>query len=135
MLSYKYTIEGVSICIKLYFIKIINGRSEIYEYIQKMSNNKNKSKTDKIKFTKIISYIDLLARNGLNLKEPYVKHIEGDLWELRPLRDRILFTYYENNKIVMLNYFMKTTNKTPQKEIEKAKRLLKEYKSRSDENE
>ena len=135
MLSYKYTIEGVSICIKLYFIKIINGRSEIYEYIQKLANNKNKSKTDKIKFTKIISYIDLLARNGLNLKEPYVKHIEGELWELRPLRDRILFTYIENNKIIMLNYFIKSTNKTPQREIEKAKRLLKEYKSRSDENE
>lgn len=27
--------------------------------------------------------IDLLAENGTKLKEPYAKHIEDELWELR----------------------------------------------------
>ena len=35
---------------------------------------------------------------------------------------------------ILLNYFMKQTQKTPQREIEKAKRLLKEYKERNDLN-
>lgn len=34
----------------------------------------------------------------------------------------------ENNKFVLLNIFVKQTQKTPQREIEKAKKLLDNYK-------
>ncbi len=29
--------------------------------------------------------------HGTAAGEPYVKHLDGEIWELRPLRDRILF--------------------------------------------
>lgn len=58
--------------------------------------------------------------------------IYEDIWELRPLRDRILFASWCNNKFVLLSVFMKQTQKTPQREIEKAKRLLEDYKKRSE---
>ena len=60
-----------------------------------------------------------------------IKHLEDEIWELRPLRDRILFAYWENNKFILLNIFMKKTQKTPKKEIEKAKKYLKEFMKRS----
>lgn len=72
----------------------------------------------------------MLKINGLNLGEPYIKHIENEIWELRPLRDRILFASWSNNKFILLSVFMKQTQKTPRREIEKAKELLKDYKRR-----
>ena len=73
----------------------------------------------------------MLRENGLALGIPYVKHLEGEIWELRPLRNRILFAYIKNDKFVLLNMFVKKTQKAPKKEIEKAKRLLKDYIDRS----
>lgn len=78
----------------------------------------------------IIVYED---KNGIG--EPYIKYINNEIWELRPIRDRILFASLCNNKFILLNLFMKETNKTPQREIEKARRLLEDYKDRSNKNE
>ena len=63
------------------------------------------------------------------------KKIENEIWELRPLRNRILFASVCYNKFILLNIFMKQTQKTPKGEIEKAKRLLKDYKDRSGKDE
>ena len=109
-----------------------NGKSELYEYLLQLQ--RKSSKDSNIKFKKIVSYIDNLKIYGLSLGEPYIKHIENEIWELRPLRDRILFASWCNNKFVLLSIFMKQTQKTPKREIEKAKRLLEDYKKRSVEN-
>ena len=105
------------------------GKSEIEEYLKKLQNNKNNKET-RIKFNKIVMYIDLLSKYGLNLNEKYLKHIEDEIWELRPLRDRILFASIQNNKFILLSMFMKQTQKTPKREIERAKNNLKDYKER-----
>lgn len=105
------------------------GYSEVYEYINKL--NKNNTKDNRIKLKKISMYIDLLSKYGLILNEPYIKELDNDIWELRPLRDRILFASWYNNKFVLLSIFMKQTQKTPEREIKKAKRLLEDYKKRS----
>ncbi|MCI8393433.1 MAG: type II toxin-antitoxin system RelE/ParE family toxin [Clostridia bacterium] len=106
-----------------------NGKSELQEYLKQLQNNP--SKDNNIKLKKITSYIDNLSMYGLTLGEPYIKHIDSDIWELRPIRDRILFTSWYNNKFILLSVFTKNTQKTPRKEIEKAKRLLKDYIKRS----
>lgn len=107
-----------------------NGNSEIYDYLQEL--NKSLNKNNRIKLKKINMYIELLSRNGLKLTEPYIKKLDTEIWELRPLRDRILFATWCNNKFVLLSIFMKQTQKTPKSEIEKAKRLLEDYKKRSE---
>lgn len=109
-----------------------NGRSEVYEYLKELKNKSN-GKDAKIKLNKITAYINQLSKKGVSLGEPYIKHLENDIWELRPLRDRILFAYLDNNNFIILSYFMKKTQKTPSREIEKAKRLLKDYINRSEE--
>lgn len=110
------------------FYENTNGESEVYEYIQRLK--KNNSKESKQKLKKIDLYIDLLSEYGLILTEPYIKKVDKEIWELRPLRDRILFASLYNNKFILLSIFMKQTQKTPKREIEKAKRLLDDYKER-----
>ena len=92
----------------------------------------SKCKEGKIKLYKLTAYIDLLENNGLSIGMPYIKHIEGEIWELRPLRDRILFAYYQDNKFILLSQFIKKTQKTPKCEIERAKRYLRDYKKRNE---
>ena len=88
-----------------------------------MQNNKNA----KINLNKIVSYINQLSKNGLRLGEPYIKYLEDNIWELRPLKNRILFANYCDNKFIILSIFIKKTRKVLQKEIKKAKKLLKDY--------
>ena len=107
-----------------------NGKSEVYEYIKEL--NKSNSKNNRIKLKKINMYIELLSKHGLTLTEPYLKKLNKEIWELRPLRDRILFASWCNNKFILLSVFMKQTQKTPQSEIEKAQKLLEDYKKRSE---
>lgn len=117
---------------EIIFYKDKKGHSEIEDYIKSLAIKRNKNKDCKIRFTKIISYIDLLEEKGIKLGEPYIKHLQGDIWELRPLRDRILFAYWDYNKFILLHQFMKQTQKTPLKEIERAKINLKDYRDRSE---
>ena len=101
-------------------------KSEVYDYIQNLKIQNNKDA--KIKFNKIIAYINQLSKKGLSLGQPFIKHLDDEIWELRPIRDRILFACFDNNKFIVLSIFMKQTQKTPRREIDKAKRLLEDYK-------
>jgi len=85
------------------------------------------SKTDRINRNKILAYMGALEQYGTRVGEPVVKHIDGPLWELRPIKNRIIFFYWKDNKFVMLHHFIKKTNKTPQGEIERAKAKMKDY--------
>ena len=96
---------------------------------------RQKSPTDKnarINFNKIVAYINLLSKHGTRIGEPVTKHLDGDIWELRPLDNRILYAYYKDNKFVLLHHFIKKTNKTPPRELEQAKRNLADFIERND---
>jgi phage-related protein len=87
------------------------------------------AKTDKnsrVKARKIIDYINALALYGQSLGMPYMKHIGDEIWELRPLRDRIFFVAWTSDSFLILHHFMKQTQQTPRREINTAKRRLQE---------
>lgn len=113
---------------KIYFYKDKREREPVYEYLKELKQNNKKD--NRIKLKKITDYIQILSIYGTAAGEPYMKHLEGDIWELRPLRDRILFAGYVGESFVLLHYFVKKTNKTPRREIEQAKRELQDYKER-----
>lgn len=74
------------------------------------------------KFERIVAMIEV---NGLEkMREPYVKHLEGKLWEMRLVgRDGIARSIYvtaSGRRIVVLRTFVKKTEKTPRREIELA---------------
>lgn len=70
----------------------------------------------------------LLSKQGTLLKEPYVKHIRGKLWELR-IKDkygaiRIFYFSFTGKIFVLLHGFLKKTDKAPVQEIEIAEKRM-----------
>lgn len=100
-----------------------SGKSDIIEYILELRKKKD-NKEARIKLAKITSYIDQLSEKGLQLGQPYIKHIEGEIWELRPLRDRILFASWYNNKFILLSIFIKKQKKHLKEKLKKQKNFL-----------
>lgn len=123
-ITFEYTINGGGKLTlhKIYFYKDKNGNEPVAEYIAELAQKKEKN--SRIKLNKIRDYMKVLSEYGTQAGEPYIKHIDGEIWELRPLRDRILFVGWINGSYVLLHQFMKKTQKTPAREIEKAKREL-----------
>jgi phage-related protein len=114
---------------KVIYYKDKNGRSPVQEYIAELA-----AKTDKdsrVKLAKIYEHINYLKRVGHQAREPYAKHLDDSIWELRPFRDRILYAAWNGNCFVLLHHFLKDTQKTPQREIKQAKRNLTDYRERS----
>ena len=116
----------------IFFYKDKKGNEPVKEYI--ISLKKKNSKDSLIKLQKIQDYLNILRENGTRAGMPFVRHLDGELWELRPLKDRILFFAYNGNDIILLSKFKKT-QKTPLREIKKANKLMKDYLERSNENE
>jgi phage-related protein len=75
--------------------------------------------------------VHLIQANGLDrVHEPYVKHLEGKLWEMRMKgKDGIARAAYVTavgHRVVVVHVFVKKTQKTPRREIETALRRAKE---------
>jgi phage-related protein len=75
----------------------------------------------------------LIRSNGLEkMREPYVKHLEGKLWEMRLSgRDgiaRSLSVTATGRRVVVVHSFIKKTQKTPRRVIDYALRRAKEVK-------
>jgi phage-related protein len=75
--------------------------------------------------------VKLVQAFGLErVHEPYIKHIEGRILEMRLRgRDRIARALYltaRGRRVVILRVFVKKTQKTPRREIELARRRAQE---------
>lgn len=68
------------------------------------------------------------------LREPYSKHLEDDIFELRNKVGsditRVLYFFVIGETIVLTNGFTKKTQKTPKSEIQKAKDYWNKYLNR-----
>jgi phage-related protein len=74
---------------------------------------------------------DLMAINGpQSVREPYVKHLEGKLWEMRMTgRDgisRAIYVTAFEQRVVVLRVFIKKSEKTPASELQIARDRLRE---------
>ena len=68
---------------------------------------------------------DMIEQLGLaGMREPYVKHLQGKLWEMRMIgRDgiaRAIYVTVSGQRVVIVRAFRKKTQKTPKSEIELA---------------
>ena len=86
---------------------------------------------DKKMRAKLLVELDLLEENGPQLREPYSKHLEDGIFELRAKQGsditRVLYFFFVGKKIVLTNGFTKKTQKTPRAEIATAKNYRAEY--------
>jgi phage-related protein len=112
------------------FYRDKHGKEPVNEYLEDLAQQNGKD--SRIKLNKINDYIEALKVYGTTVGEPYMKHLEGKIWELRPIRDRILFAAWTRDSFVLLHHFVKKTEKTPKREIERAKRNLADFMRRNE---
>lgn len=88
---------------------------------------------------KLIGILQILQENGNQLREPYSKHLEDGIFEIRGKVGsditRVLYFFYLDGKIILTNGFIKKTQKTPRKEIKLAKLRRQDYIERCKNNE
>lgn len=86
---------------------------------------------ERAKIFETINYFLELKNRNLPIKESLSKYLEDGIFELRTyLRDKIarsLYFYQKGRRIIITHGFIKKTQKTPRKEIEKAKALRIQY--------
>ncbi len=111
------------------FYKTKNGHEPAKEFISDVRSKKGKDA--EVNIEKIDFYIQLVSIFGLKAGLPYVKHLTNDIWELRPLKNRIIFGVWHNGIIVLLHGFKKKTRKTPKSELQKALKEFEDFKGRN----
>jgi len=75
--------------------------------------------------------VELIQAHGLErVREPYLKHLEGPLWEMRLKGKsgiaRAIYVTATGMRIVVVHVVIKKTQKTPGREIKQALRKAKE---------
>ena len=80
---------------------------------------------------KIFGLLGILQEKGNMLREPYSKHLDDGIFELRCKFGsditRVLYFFYYEGKIILTNGFVKKTQKTPKEEIQIAKDRRKDF--------
>jgi phage-related protein len=76
---------------------------------------------------------EMIEAHGLEkMREPYVKHLQGKLWEMRLKGPdgiaRSVYVTASGRRVVVLRTFIKKTEKTPRREIELALERAKDVK-------
>ncbi len=78
----------------------------------------------------LLHILELIERHGPNLGRPHTAPMGSGLFEIRAMGKegiaRSLFCTVSGQEVVLLSVFIKKTQKTPQHEIEKARKRMKE---------
>jgi phage-related protein len=95
-----------------------HGRSPVEDFVNELPVQ------DQVAVARLLS---LLEEFGTSLGRPYVRYVEGKLWELRPRAVRLLYFAHTGRRFVILHAFRKKSRKTPRKHISIAQRRLAEF--------
>lgn len=95
------------------------------DYFWKFYNPLEKKVKDKV------DYVLQIVISVQKIPTKFFKHLEDGIYEIRvEVGSNIyrVFTFFDDNKLVILLHgFQKKTQKTPRKEIERAKKLRSDY--------
>lgn len=116
---------------RIEFYENANCESELWNFLEKLRKQSKTNKDARIQYKQIIFYIELLQNNGTKLNENITKHLVEDIWELRPGNNRVFYFFVKNDTFVLLHHFRKKSQKTPRREIEKAKSERNDYLNRN----
>lgn len=102
-----------------------NGEIPVHEFLLSL-NEKMRAKAAR--------EIKILSEYGNRLREPYSKHIQEGIFELRIKFasdiSRIFYFFFDGDKIILTNGFIKKSQKTPKEEIDKAIKYKEDYQRR-----
>jgi phage-related protein len=84
---------------------------------------------------KLLRTFQLLETNGIDLGEPYIKPLGDKLFEVRAQVNRkairVICFLYTGRRFVLLHGFQKKTQKTPEKELSKARKCFEDFLERN----
>lgn len=123
---------GDTMAYNIIFYEKGNGESEIWNFLEDLRKKASTDKDARIQYKQASLCIELLQANGTRLPNNITKHIDENIWELRPGNNRIFYFYCDEDYFVLLHCFRKKTRKTPRREIEKAKAERDDYLSRKE---
>jgi phage-related protein len=107
--------------VKIHLYETDSGSSPIKKFIDKLP------KQDQARFVEIFEEIE---NHGLTAIRVVFKPLEGKLWEIKFKTPnsgyRILYVLVEQEMMIWLHAFTKKTQKTPTKELDIARKRLKE---------
>ena len=85
---------------------------------------------------KMLWTVKALETFGTDLRMPYSEYLRDDIFELRAKVgsniSRVLYFFFDGNKVILTHGFIKKTQKTPPAEIRRAIKYRKEYFSRKE---
>ncbi len=116
------------------FYETTTGESDVWDFLEELRLKSPSNKDARVQYNQMLFYIDLLSKNGTFLPNNITKHIDEDIWELRPGNNRVLYFYSDNDAFVRLHHFRKKTMKTPLREIQRAKAERDDYIARKEAN-
>jgi len=106
---------------KVDFYYTQSGRSPVQEFIKTLSMD------DKARFTDVYEGVE---KYGLEYQRATFRHLSGKLWEIKFSgeggRYRVAYVMKEGAWMVWLHAFKKTTQKTPERELQTALKRMKE---------
>ena len=112
---------------KVEFYEKENGEEPAKEFLLSQ-NNKMRAK--------LVGLIDILGQYGNQLREPYSKHLDDGIFEIRGKVGtditRILYFFYYEGRIILTNGFVKKTQETPRQQIKLAKEYRKDFLEREE---
>jgi len=117
---------GILPVYNIYFYEDSNGNKPVRDFIRELGSHNDK--VSRVRLHKIQDYIKALREHGKSMGQPYMKPLGVDIWELRPNSDRILFAAWLGDGFVLLHHFVKRSQKTPQRELDQAKRNFARFK-------
>ena len=99
----------------------------IWDFLEALRLKAPTNKDAQIQHKQASLYIELLQQNGTHMNAEITKHLDDGIWELRPGNNRVFYFFYQNDTYVLLHQFRKKSQKTPKREIEKAKAERNDY--------
>lgn len=96
---------------KVVYFTTDSGRRPVEEFINGLNLHSQR---------RFVDVVELLEAVGKELIEPHVKNIGNEIYELRFMgvegAIRVLYFFFDGEKAVLTNGFIKKTNKTPKTE-------------------
>ena len=112
---------------KVLFYQKADGSEPVKQFLNSL---------DKKMRAKMVRTIEALQNNGNDLREPYSKHLDDGIFELRAKVgtdiSRVLYFFFIGQRVILTNGFIKKTQKTPTKEINLAKKYRSDFLQREE---
>ena len=89
------------------FYETATGKSPVWDFFEELRCKSTNDKNARIQFQQMGLYMQLVQEHGFQLSNTILKHLQDDIWELRPGNNRVLYFYFKNKTFVLLHVFSK----------------------------